>query len=49
MFQANCLLRRGDNWPEILMPIFLGKISIKHLINMSSAEFAQRVVKVNNS
>ena len=43
---ANCLLSGQFAWN--VSAYFLGKIIIKNCINLSSDEFAQRVVKVNH-
>ena len=46
IFHANCLhWRHGDNLQEMSKPVF-GE-NKKNVINLSSAELAHRVVKVN--
>ena len=43
-FHANCLI--GDNLHKVSNPVFLRKIR-KNIMNLSSVEFVQRVVKVS--
>ena len=41
------IISLGDNLHELSMPIFSGKNNKNNIINLSSAELAQGVVKVN--